>query len=79
MAIPAFPLISRLCYDLVVLEGEPSQSFVVVVFTLSSCSSPCSGLLENESKDVVDYSIQSSAKEFYYSTYSFILTTRVII
>ena len=47
-----------------VFKGEPSQSFVVVVFTLSSCPSPCSGLLENESKDVVDYSIQSSAKEF---------------
>ena len=34
----------NLCYNLVVFEGEPSQSFVVVVFTLSSCSSPCSGL-----------------------------------
>ena len=69
----------NLCYDLVAFRGKPSQSFV--------CRLPYSWYLfkslfrtlEDESKNAVDCSVQSSAKEFYYLTYSFILTIWVTI
>ena len=69
----------NLCYNLVGFEGKPGQSFVLSFTLLLILFKPLFRTLENESEVVVDYSVQSSAKEFYYSTYSFILTTRVII
>ena len=66
------------CYDLVAFRGKPSQSFVSSFSLLLILSKFLFRTFENESEEVVDCWVQSSAKEFDYSIYSFILLVRVI-
>ena len=69
----------NLCYDLVGFKRKPGQLFVLSFTLLLILFKSLFRTLENESEDIVDYLVQSSAKEFYYSTYSFILTTQIVI
>ena len=62
-----------------VFEGKPSQSFVCRLSYSWFLFKSLFRTLEDERKNVVDCSVQSSAKEFYYSAYSFILLIRVMI
>ena len=67
------------CYDLVTFGGKSSQSFVSSFSLLLILFKFLFRTFENESEEVVNCWVQSSAKEFDYSIYSFILLIRVII
>ena len=68
----------NLCYDLVTFGGKSSQSFDSSFSLLSILFEFLFRTFENESEEVVNCWVQSSAKEFDYSIYSFILLVQVI-
>ena len=67
------------CYDFSRFQRKPGQSFILSFTLLLILFEPLFRTLENESEVAVDYSVQSSAKEFYYLIYSFIPLARVIM
>ena len=73
MMMMEISLIFMFCYDLVTFGGKSSQSFVLLLSLLLIPFEFLFRTLESESEEVVNYRVQSSAEEFDYSTYSFIL------
>ena len=78
LTVLKFAFTEAKCYDLVAFGRMPSQSFVSSFSLLLILSKFLSRTFENESEEAVDCWVQSSAKEFDYSIYSFILLVRVI-